>query len=81
MRSTTQEADASEILPPHEQSMGTKDPRVEAYISKANDFAKPILTHLRVAVYAACPAVEEDMKWSAPPQHKREYILAGCRRR
>ena len=46
--------------------MGKKDPRVDAYIAKAGDFAKPILTRLREAVHAACPDVEEAMKWSCP---------------
>jgi len=46
--------------------MGTKDPRIDAYIAKSADFAKPILTHLREVVHAACPDIEETMKWSAP---------------
>ena len=46
--------------------MGTRDPRVDAYIAKAGDFAKPILTRLRDAVHEACPDVEEAMKWSFP---------------
>lgn len=46
--------------------MGTKDPRVDAYIAKSADFAKPILTHLREIVHTACPAVEETIKWSMP---------------
>ena len=46
--------------------MGTRDPRVDAYIAKSGDFAKPILTHLRDVVHSACPSVEETMKWSAP---------------
>jgi uncharacterized protein YdeI (YjbR/CyaY-like superfamily) len=46
--------------------MGTRDPRVDAYIAKSADFAKPILTHLREVVHAACPQVEETMKWSSP---------------
>jgi hypothetical protein len=46
--------------------MGTRDPRVDAYIAKAPDFARPILGHLRDVVHAACPAVEEDIKWGAP---------------
>src|SRR5205807_2711316 len=48
------------------QRMGTRDPRVDAYIAKAADFAKPILTELRETVHAACPDVEETMKWSFP---------------
>jgi len=46
--------------------MGKKDPRIDAYIAKSADFAKPILTHLRELVHAACPDVEETMKWSFP---------------
>ena len=46
--------------------MGKQDPRVDAYIAKAADFAKPILKHIRRMVHAACPEVEETMKWSFP---------------
>jgi uncharacterized protein YdeI (YjbR/CyaY-like superfamily) len=46
--------------------MGTRDDRVDAYIAKSADFARPILTHLRDVVHAACPEVEETMKWSFP---------------
>ena len=46
--------------------MGKTDPRVDQYIAKSADFAKPILMHLRKVVHAACPDVEETMKWSAP---------------
>jgi uncharacterized protein YdeI (YjbR/CyaY-like superfamily) len=46
--------------------MGTKDPRIDAYIANAGAFAQPILTHLRDAVHAASPAIEETIKWSSP---------------
>jgi uncharacterized protein YdeI (YjbR/CyaY-like superfamily) len=46
--------------------MGTRDPRVDAYIKKAAPFAQPILTEFREIVHDACPAVEETMKWSFP---------------
>src|ERR1051325_8568633 len=46
--------------------MPTTDPRVDAYIAKSRDFARPILTHLRKTIHGACPAVEETMKWSFP---------------
>jgi uncharacterized protein YdeI (YjbR/CyaY-like superfamily) len=46
--------------------LGQKDPRVDAYISKAADFAKPILEEIRARVHAACPDVEETIKWSMP---------------
>jgi uncharacterized protein YdeI (YjbR/CyaY-like superfamily) len=41
-------------------------PDVDAYISKAEDFAKPILEHLRKVVHDACPNVEEKMRWAFP---------------
>lgn len=46
--------------------MGKKDPRVDAYIANAQPFARPILRHIRKQVHAACPKVEETMKWSMP---------------
>jgi uncharacterized protein YdeI (YjbR/CyaY-like superfamily) len=46
--------------------MGTKDPRVDAYISNAAPFAQPILVTIRETVHASCPDVEEAMKWSFP---------------
>jgi uncharacterized protein YdeI (YjbR/CyaY-like superfamily) len=46
--------------------MATKDPRIDIYIAKAGDFAKPILTHIRELVHQGCPEVEETMKWSMP---------------
>jgi uncharacterized protein YdeI (YjbR/CyaY-like superfamily) len=46
--------------------MGKRDPRVDAYIANAGDFARPILTDVREAVHAACPNVEETMKWRFP---------------
>jgi uncharacterized protein YdeI (YjbR/CyaY-like superfamily) len=46
--------------------MPTTDPFVDEYIEKAQDFAKPILMHLRSLVHAACPDVVETKKWSFP---------------
>jgi len=46
--------------------MGIRDPRVDAYIGKSPEFSRPILAHLREVVHAACPQVEEDIKWGAP---------------
>ena len=46
--------------------MATRDPRIDAYIAKSAGFARPILTYLREVVHAACPDVEETMKWSRP---------------
>ncbi|WP_404335272.1 YdeI/OmpD-associated family protein [Sphingomonas sp. MMS12-HWE2-04] len=43
-----------------------RDPRVDAYIAAKTPFAQPILAWLRDRVHAACPAVEETIKWSMP---------------
>lgn len=46
--------------------MSNHDPRVDAYIAKSAEFARPILEHLRERVHAACPEVEEGIKWGMP---------------
>jgi uncharacterized protein YdeI (YjbR/CyaY-like superfamily) len=46
--------------------MANTDPRVDAYITKSAPFAQPILQHIRKAVHAGCPDVEETIKWSFP---------------
>jgi len=46
--------------------MPKTDPRIDAYIEQAADFAKPILLHIRGLVHQACPEITETMKWSFP---------------
>ena len=46
--------------------MGKRDKRVDAYIAKSADFAKPIMNYLRDVVHDACPDCEETLKWSSP---------------
>ena len=46
--------------------MPEKDPRIDAYIDRSADFAKPILTHLRKLIHKASPKVSETVKWSMP---------------
>lgn len=46
--------------------MSTRDPRIDRYIAGAAPFARPILVHLRGLVHAACPGVEETLKWGMP---------------
>jgi len=46
--------------------MGKKDKKIDDYISKSADFAKPILNHIRQLVHNACPQVEESIKWGFP---------------
>lgn len=46
--------------------MQSNNKTIDAYIDKSQDFAKPILRHLRSLVHKACPMTEEKMKWSFP---------------
>jgi uncharacterized protein YdeI (YjbR/CyaY-like superfamily) len=46
--------------------MVKKDNRVDTYIAKSQDFAKPILNHLRELIHKACPDVQETIKWGFP---------------
>jgi len=56
--------------------MAQQDPRVDAYIAQAAPFAQPILVRLRQVVHAACPDVEETIKWSSPFFTRGGRILA-----
>src|SRR6185503_20000460 len=55
----------------------SRDPRIDAYIARQADFARPILEHLRETVLAACPEAEETLKWSMPNFLYRGKILAN----
>jgi uncharacterized protein YdeI (YjbR/CyaY-like superfamily) len=57
--------------------MATKDPRIDAYIDRSADFAKPILDHLRALVHKACPDVVETIKWSFPNFDYKGSILCS----
>ncbi|WP_343611589.1 YdeI/OmpD-associated family protein [Chryseobacterium oranimense] len=41
-------------------------PKIDAYIEKSQDFAKPVLQYIRETVHEFCPDAEEAMKWSFP---------------
>lgn len=53
------------------------DPRIDAYIERQADFARPILAHLREILHSACPECEETLKWSSPSFVYKGKILAG----
>ena len=53
------------------------DPRIDAYIERQAEFARPILEHLRAILHAACPDGEETLKWSSPSFLYKGKILAG----
>jgi len=44
----------------------SRDPRIDAYVAKAQPFARPILNHVRERVHAVLPDVEETVKWGMP---------------
>ena len=50
----------------------SREPRIDAYIAKAQPFARPILKKVRERVHAVVPDVEEAVKWSMPA-----YTLGG----
>lgn len=52
--------------PTKRMSAQSFDPRVDAQIAQAPEYAKPILEHLRQMVHKAVPEVVEDVKWSRP---------------
>lgn len=48
------------------RASNARDPRVDAYIARSAEFARPILAHLRAIVHAACPGATETLKWGFP---------------
>jgi uncharacterized protein YdeI (YjbR/CyaY-like superfamily) len=56
--------------------MSSPDPRIDDYIDKAAEFARPILQELRARVHAACPEAHETIKWGAPTFTYRDKQLA-----
>ena len=55
--------------------MGSQDARIDAYIARQADFARPILEELRRRVHAACPSAVETIKWSAPAFTYNDKLL------
>ena len=56
--------------------MSARDPRIDAFIAKAQPFAQPILTHLRDVLHRACGGLEESIKWGRPAFLNEGRILA-----
>jgi uncharacterized protein YdeI (YjbR/CyaY-like superfamily) len=53
------------------------DPRVDAHVEKAAEFARPILKALRAQAHAICPEAEETIKWGMPSFSYRGKNLGG----
>lgn len=46
--------------------MAQLNSKVDEYIAKSEDFAKPILEYLRQIIHETCPDGAEDIKWGTP---------------
>lgn len=57
--------------------MEKHSPKIDAYIEKSQDFAKPILDYIRETVHQFCPDAEETMKWSFPHFMYKGKILCA----
>jgi uncharacterized protein YdeI (YjbR/CyaY-like superfamily) len=55
----------------------SRDPRIDAYIERAQPFARAILQKVRERVHAVVPDVAEAMKWSHPTYCKSGKIVLG----
>lgn len=55
----------------------SRDPRIDAYIDKAGDFAKPILRHIRELVHQTIPGAGEAVKWGMPHFTHKGKNIAG----
>ena len=55
----------------------SRDARIDAYVAKQADFARPLLEYLRETIHEACPEVEESIKWSMPAFGYKGRPLAG----
>jgi uncharacterized protein YdeI (YjbR/CyaY-like superfamily) len=53
-----------------------QDPRIDDYIARAADFARPILIRVRKLIHAACPNVEETLKWNFPFYTYKGILMA-----
>lgn len=53
------------------------DARIDAYIARAEPFARPILCHVRERVRALVPEAEETLKWGMPSFTLGGQILVG----
>ena len=54
-----------------------RDPRIDAYIDKAGEFARPVLRHFRELVHATVEGVDEAVKWGMPHFTHKGKNIAG----
>src|SRR5687768_12999639 len=70
-------AGGTSVGPLTQRMSSSLDPRIDAYVARAADFAQPILRYLRTCVHRGCPQVVETMKWSMPHFTHAGGILCG----
>jgi len=46
--------------------MSQYNPKIDEYLAKSADFAKPILSYLREIIHQTCPTIQEEVKWGYP---------------
>jgi hypothetical protein len=66
--------DGSPVWREDSPSLKSDAARIDAYIEKAASFARPILERLRRVVHAACPEIEERIKWGVPSFEKNGMV-------
>lgn len=59
------------------RTMEKYDIKVDEYIEKSPDFAKPILDYLRETIHEVCPDAEEAIKWKFPTFMYKGKILCS----
>ena len=57
--------------------MEKHNPKVDEYIEKSQDFAKPILHYIREILHEFCPDAEETIKWKFPTFMYKDKILCS----
>jgi len=56
-------------------TLKNENPEVTKYIENSEDFAKPILNHIRLQVHKNCPDVIESIKWGIPHfDYKKDFM-------
>ena len=55
----------------------SRDPRIDAYIARQADFARPILEHIRRVLHEAGPELVETIKWGMPHFTYKGRLFAG----
>jgi uncharacterized protein YdeI (YjbR/CyaY-like superfamily) len=59
------------------KTMEKHNSKVDEYIEKSQDFAKPILNYIREIVHEFCPETEEAIKWKFPTFMYKNKILCS----